>query len=52
MGKEVITFGDTEIEKHRFCYNKTPMLIYDIDVNKIVASSKFSLYKRSWLQVR
>ena len=52
MGKEFITFGDTEIEKHKFYYNKNPMLIYDVDVNKIVASSKFSLYKRSWLQVR
>ena len=41
MGKEVITFDDIEVEKHKFHQCKSPILAYDVDVNKIVVSNKF-----------
>ena len=41
MGKDVITFDDIEIEKkQKFHYHKSPISIYNIDINKIVVSSK------------
>ena len=30
MGKEILTFGDTEIEKNKFYCNKTPIFIKNI----------------------
>ena len=42
MDKKVITFGDTEIEKHEFHQHKSRILIDNMDINKIVASNKAS----------
>ena len=42
MDKKVIKFGDTEIEKHEFHQRKSPILINNIDIVKIVASNKVS----------
>ena len=39
MGKEVTTFGDTEVEKCKFhCYNN-PIFINDININSIWVSN-------------
>ena len=42
MDKKVVKIGDTEIEKHEFHQHKIPILINNIDINKIVASNKVS----------
>ena len=39
MGKEIITFGDTEVEKHKFHQHKSPILIGDLNINKIIVSN-------------
>ena len=36
MDKEIIKFDDTEIEEYKFHQHKSPILINDIDINKIV----------------
>ena len=41
MGKESITFGDIEVEKHQFNKHKKSILIHDVDISKIVVSGKF-----------
>ena len=41
MGKDFITFSDTEVEKHKFYQHKNSISICDVDVNKTVVSSKF-----------
>ena len=45
MGKEIITFADIEIKKQRFHSHKNPISIYDVDINKIVASIKVPFSK-------
>ena len=45
MVKTVIKFGDIEIEKHKFHPNRSPFLIKNIDINKIVVSIKVSLMR-------
>ena len=40
MDKEIIKFGDTEVEKHRFYQHKTSISINNIDIIKIVISNK------------
>ena len=42
MNKEILTFGYTEIEKHKFHY-KNPILIDDVDIDKRLISNKGSL---------
>ena len=46
MGKKVITCDDIEIEKQKFHYRKGPVLIYNVDINKIVVSSKVPFGKK------
>ena len=36
MNKQIVNFYDTETEEYKFHQNKRPILINDIDVNKIV----------------
>ena len=40
MGKEILTFGDIEIEKNKFYRNKTSIFWGDID--KVLVSNKIS----------
>ena len=39
MGKEILTFGDIEIEKNKFYRNKT---IFWGDIDKVLVSNKIS----------
>ena len=32
MVKEIITFGDIEIEKHKFQHNESPILLDDVGI--------------------
>ena len=38
--KKIVTFGDTETEKH-----KNLILVYDVGINKIIVSNKVSFSK-------
>ena len=42
MRKEIITFGDIEIEKHEFNHCKNLTLLEDVDSDKILVSSMVS----------
>ena len=48
MDKKIIKFDDTEIEKYKFKQYKRPILIDNIDVNKIVVSNKISFGKNGF----
>ena len=48
MDKNVIKFGDTEIEKHKFHQRKSPILRNHIDINKIVVSNDVSFGKKGF----
>ena len=40
MDKEILTFGDTEIEKNKFCRYKSPIFKKDADIEKLLVSNK------------
>ena len=43
MGKEILTFGDIELEKKKeFYYNTIPVPLKDIHIEKILVSKKIS----------
>ena len=48
MDKKIITFGETEIEKHKFHHHENPVSIYDVDINKILVSSKATFGKKGF----
>ena len=48
MGKKIITFSNTEVDKQKFHQHKGPISINDVHISKIVVSIKSgSVY---WLQ--
>ena len=40
MGKEVLTLGDIETEKHKFWIYKSPNFLEDIDIDNVLVSNK------------
>ena len=44
--KETITFGNNEVEKLRFNLYKSPILINDVGISKIVVSNRVSFGKK------
>ena len=40
MDKEIIIFRDTEIEKYKFHHHKNAILIDDVNIDKILITSK------------
>ena len=42
MGKEILTFGDIEIEKNKFYRHKSPLPLRDTDIEKVLVSNKIS----------
>ena len=48
MVEKIIYFDDTEIEKHKFHQYKSPILIDNVDINKIVVSNKSSFGKKDF----
>ena len=49
MGKEILTFGDIEIEKKNFFYrHKTPVPLKDVDIKKILVSNKIIFGKKNY----
>ena len=47
MGKEILTFGDIEIEKNKFYRHKTPIFLKDVDIEKVIVSNKISLGEKN-----
>ena len=48
MGKTSITFGDTEVEKHKFHQYKNPISICNVSIDKIVVSNKVLFGKKGF----
>ena len=42
MGKDILTFGNIEIEKYKFYHHKTPIFLRDVDIEKVLVSNKIS----------
>ena len=42
MGKEILTFGDIEIEKNKFYRHNAPIFSNDVDIEKVLVYSKIS----------
>ena len=45
MGKEILTFGNFDIEKNEFCRPKT-IFLKDVDIEKVLVSNKISFGKK------
>ena len=48
MGKEILTFGDIEIEKNKFYHDKSPVPLRNVDIEKVLVSSKISFGKKTY----
>ena len=48
MGKKIINFDDTEIEEFEFHEYKSPILINDLNIDKIVVSDKLPFGKQDF----
>ena len=46
MDKEILTFGDIQVEKHKFHQYKSPISINGVDISKIIVSNRVSLVKK------
>ena len=42
MSKEIITFGDIKIEKHKFYFYNTPIFSEDADIKNVLVPKKIS----------
>ena len=40
MDKEILTFGDIEVEKNNFYHDKSSIFLKDVDIEKVLVSSK------------
>ena len=48
MGKEILTFGDTEIEENKVYYLKSPIFLKaKLDIEKVLVSLRFLLVKKT-----
>ena len=48
MGKEILTFGDIEIEKSKFYRHKSRVPLRDIDIEKVLVSNKISFGEKNY----
>ena len=48
MGKEILTFGDTEIKKIKFYRHKSPIFLKDVDIEKVLVSNKISFGEKNY----
>ena len=48
MSKETLTFEDIEIEKNNFCHHKTPIFGGDVDIEKVLVSTKICFDEKSY----
>ena len=48
MDKEILTFGNTEIEKNTFYRYKSPIPLRDVDINKVLVFNKISFDEKNY----
>ena len=48
MGKEILTFGDIEIEKNKFYRHKSAIFLKDVDIDKVLVSNKISFAEKNY----
>ena len=48
MCKEILTFGNIEIEKNKFYRHKTPIFLEDVDIEQVLESNKISFGEKSY----
>ena len=48
MGKEIIIFGDIELEKHKFGRYKTPIFLEDVDIKRVLLFNKISSGEKNY----
>ena len=48
MGKEILTFGNIEIEKNKFYRRKTPIFLKDVGIEKVLVSNKISFGEKNY----
>ena len=48
MGKEILMFGNIEIEKNKFYHHKTPTFLGDVDIKKVLVSKKISFSEKNY----
>ena len=47
MRKEILTFGNIEIEKNKFYCHKSPVPLREIDIEKVLVSNKVSFREKT-----
>ena len=47
MGKEVLTFGDIELQNKNYC-SETPISLKDVDIEKVLVSNKISFGEKNY----
>ena len=47
IGKEILTFGNIEIEK-KIYHHKTPIFVGDLDIEKVLVSNKISFCENKY----
>ena len=48
MVKEIITFGDIEIDKHKSNCYKSPIFLEDVNIEKVLVSNKISSDEKNY----
>ena len=48
MGKEILTFGNIEIEKNKCSRHITPIFLRDVDIEKVLVSNKISFGEKNY----
>ena len=48
MDKEIFTIRDIEIEKNKFYRHKAPILLRDVDTDKVLVSTRFLLVRKNY----
>ena len=46
MGKEILTFGDVDIEINQFYHYKSPIFKKNVDIEKVLDLKRFLLVKK------
>ena len=48
MGREILTFGNTESEKNKFYHHKTPNFGGDVDIEEVLIPNNISCGEKSY----
>ena len=48
MGNEILSFGNTEIEKNKFYCHNTPVFFGDVDIENVLVSKKISFGEKNY----